>query len=71
MSPIPTPVGPTVVGVLPPPPGVVPNFVNPSSLATVIWPVGIFCLVLTIVTTSIRFVTKFYIVKAHGWADCM
>ena len=65
-----TSVPPTMVGGLPPPPGVVPNFVDPYSLADPIRAVGIFCMVLTTLTTVIRLYTKFCIIKSHGWADC-
>ena len=66
-----TPVSPTMVGGLPPPPGVTPNFVNPYSLADLIRAVGTFLIVLVTLTTAIRFYTKLIILKAHGWADCM
>ena len=60
-----------MLGGLPPPPGVVPNFVNPDSIADTIRAVAVFLAVLTTLSTAIRFYTKFFIVKAHGWEDCM
>lgn len=64
------PIQPTLIGGLPPPPGVVPNFVDPFSIANTLRGVGVFCVVLTTFTTAIRLYTKFYIIKVHGWEDC-
>lgn len=58
-----------MLGGLPPPPGVVPNFVNPDSIADTIRAVAVFFAVLTTLSTAIRFYTKFFILKAHGWED--
>ena len=67
-----TTVQPTmVVGALPPPPGIIPNFVDPYSTADSAKAVSVLYMVLTTLTTAIRLYTKFYILKAHGWADCM
>lgn len=60
-----------VVGALPPPPGIVPNFVDPYSIADTAKAVSVLFVVLTTLTTAIRLYTKFCIFKAHGWADCM
>lgn len=59
-----------IVGGLPPPPGVTPNFVNPEnlhkqwilSLVTCFFPPTFFIL--------IRVYTKLIIMKSHGWEDC-
>ncbi|KAL9135305.1 MAG: hypothetical protein Q9175_003513, partial [Cornicularia normoerica] len=58
-----------MVGGLPPPPGVIPNFVDPYSIADTLRAVGVLYIVLTTLTTLIRLYTKFYIFKAHGWED--
>ena len=71
MSQASAPVQPTVVGGLPPPPGVIPNFVNPHSIADAVKVLDVIWIVLATLTTVIRLYTKIYILKAHGWADCM
>lgn len=53
------------------PPSASPNLTHhPYSIATGLNAVGILCTVLTTCTTAIRFYTKLYIIKAHGWEDC-
>lgn len=68
---IPTPAQGAMLGGLPPPPGVVPNFVNPNSIANTIRAVAVSLAVLTTFSIAIRLYTKIFIVKAHGWEDCM
>ena len=55
---------------LPPPLGIVPDFVNPDSIARAITAVNIFFVVLTSLTTLIRTYTKLFLVKSFGWSDC-
>lgn len=55
---------------LPPPPGTMPNFINPHSISGAIGAVNILFLVLTSVTTLIRTYTKIFLVKSFGWSDC-
>ncbi len=57
-----------VIGGLPPPPGVIPDFNNPT-LDYVIASVVV-CLAITTLTVGIRMYTVFCIIKSHGWADC-
>lgn len=65
---------PAEIALLPglqPPPGVIPNFVNPPTLV----PLGIAVLVLCLTVTTILVVTRVYLrtflVKAWGWDDGM
>ncbi|TVY15619.1 hypothetical protein LARI1_G005456 [Lachnellula arida] len=54
---------------LAPPPGVIPNFVNPYSIAPTIRGLGDLFLILICVTSILRFYTRFFVIKDHGWAD--
>ena len=56
---------------LQPPPGVVPNFINPPSRAHWVYVTMPICLALTTPFVWIRLCTVFFILKSHGWADCM
>lgn len=56
------------VGGLPPPPGVVPDFSNPT-LGYVVASVAV-CLSITTLVVWIRMYTVFRVIKLHGWADC-
>lgn len=60
----------TTIGGLPPPPGVIPNFVNPYSRGWLIILTIVICLTLTTLLIGIRICTKFLITKSHGWEDC-
>lgn len=60
-----------MLGGLPPPPGITPDFVNPYSTADTLRAIGATCIVLTTLTTATRLYTKCYIIKARGWEDCM
>ena len=57
-----------LVGGLPPPPGVVPDFNNPA-LGYVIVSFAI-CLIMTTLVVWVRMYTVFFVIKSHGWADC-
>ena len=57
-----------VMGGLPPPPGVAPDFNNPT-LGYVVASVAI-CLTITTLVVWIRMYTVFFVIKSHGWADC-
>lgn len=63
-------VAPPMIGALPPPPGVTPNFMNPYSIGDGLKAAGILFVVLTTLSTAIRLYTKFLIIKTHGWEDC-
>ncbi|KAF2230506.1 hypothetical protein EV356DRAFT_340296 [Viridothelium virens] len=54
---------------LPPPPGTVPNFVNPYSIAGSLKATNILFIVLTSLTTLARIYTKLFIIKSYGWPD--
>jgi len=55
---------------LAPPPGVVPNFVNPYSLESIQIVSAVLCLALALLSTLLRMYTKLFIIKTHGWEDC-
>lgn len=57
-----------ILGALPPPPGVIPNF-SKSSLGYVVATVTV-CLVVTTLVVWAPLYTVFCILKSHGWADC-
>ena len=54
----------------PPPPGVVPNFINPENQASVINATLIICLSVATVFVWLRMYTRFLISKSHGYEDC-
>ncbi|TGO34063.1 hypothetical protein BHYA_0214g00140 [Botrytis hyacinthi] len=58
-----------MIGGLPPPPGVIPNFEDPYSIASVLHGFTILLLVLSTFSTIIRMYTRFQIMKDHGWED--
>ena len=55
---------------LPPPEGVIPNFVDPPTLEHVQIAATVVCLTLAVFTTVLRMYTKVFIIKAIGWEDC-
>lgn len=59
-----------ITGGLPPPPGVIPNFIDPYSKAWYSILTIVVCLTLTTLLIGIRICTKFLITKSHGWEDC-
>ena len=59
-----------IIGGLPPPPGVTPNFVNPESLHTEWVLMMSMCLTFTTIFICVRMYTKLVIIKSHGWEDC-
>ena len=56
---------------LEPPPGVMPNFINPPSVARWVYITLPICLAVSTPFVWIRLCTVFFILKSHGWADCM
>ncbi|MCJ1346585.1 hypothetical protein MMC31_004803 [Peltigera leucophlebia] len=58
-----------MVGALPPPPGVTPNFTDPYSIGEGLKAAGTVFVILTTLSTAVRLHTKFSIIKAHGWED--
>ena len=55
---------------LAPPPGVVPNFVDPYSLESIQIASTVLCLTLALLSTLLRMYAKLFIIKAYGWEDC-
>jgi hypothetical protein len=53
-----------------PPPGVIPNLVNPESRGSVMIIVGTIMLALMLVFSGLRFYTKIFIVGKTTWDDC-
>ena len=60
----------SIKGGLPPPPGVVPNFINPPSEQPVIITVQVLCLVSSTAFVAARVYTKARILRTLGWDDC-
>ena len=54
----------------PPPPGVVPNFINPANQSSIMSATWITCLTVATVSVWLRMYTKFIINKSHGYEDC-
>ncbi|KAL9577510.1 MAG: hypothetical protein Q9212_006315, partial [Teloschistes hypoglaucus] len=52
-----------------PPPGVIPNFVNPESHAYQLVITVAVCLALVVIAVSMRLYTKHFITKSMGWDD--
>lgn len=59
-----------IVGTLPPPPGIVPNFVNPESRAYINTVMHSVCLTLVTLFLAIRIYTRKFICRWLGWDDC-
>ena len=55
---------------LAPPPGVVPNFVNPYNQGPILLVIGSILIVLMAVLVSVRAYTKIYIQRKLAWDDC-
>ena len=56
---------------LQPPPGVFPNLIDPPSQAHWVYVTLPICLAVSTPFVWIRLCTAFFILKSHGWADCM
>lgn len=56
---------------LQPPPGVIPNLIDPPSQAQWVYITLPICLAVSTPFVWIRLYTAFSILKSHGWADCM
>lgn len=59
-----------VQGVFPPPPGVAPNFTNPSYISAGIVPASAVFLSLSTICLLLRIYTKARIIKIFGAEDC-
>lgn len=56
---------------LKPPPGIKSNFVNPPNEFETNIAVNSLCLVIGTTCVFTRLYTKFFIMRSHGWEDCM
>ena len=54
----------------PPPPGVIPNFVNPPSDGYILIVVGSLLMTVMFLLATLRFYTKIFVVKNTTWDDC-
>lgn len=54
---------------LEPPPGVLPNFIDPQSQSAANLACNIICLTVATICVAIRIYTRFVITKSHGWED--
>lgn len=61
---------PAIPGLVPPPPGVTPNFTNPLSNQNKIIDVNIAGLVFVLVFFAMRIYTRTFITRSLGWDDC-
>lgn len=55
---------------IPPPPGVTPNFTNPESRAWTVYVTSAVCLALTFILFAARMYSKFFVVKKRSIDDC-
>ena len=55
---------------LEPPPGVIPDFVNPPSLAKTLIIVNVIFMVLMVIFVALRVYSKALVIRAMGWDDC-
>lgn len=55
----------------PPPPGVIPNLINPASRVNQIYAVSSAFLALMVIFVAIRFYAKLVLQKTRTWDDCM
>jgi len=60
----------TIIGALPPPPGITPNFENPESIAYRVIIVAVIGPLLTIPICALRLYTKRNFLRAVGLDDC-
>lgn len=58
------------IPVVSPPPGVVPNFVDPPSFAYLPRIFIYICLPIMIIFLVLRLYTRFFITRNPGWDDC-
>ncbi|RDL31332.1 uncharacterized protein BP5553_09541 [Venustampulla echinocandica] len=60
---------PKIIGSLPPPPGVVPNFIDPPDQTTSLVIVHAICLFLVTCCVAMRLYTRQFITGKYGWDD--
>ncbi len=54
-----------------PPPGVVPNLIDPPSIGHVMIIVGSVLMFAMLIFAALRFYTKIFITRKSSWDDCM
>lgn len=54
-----------------PPNGVIPNFDHPHGIISEIYATLILSMMISTVFVWTRLYTRYFIIKAHGWEDCM
>lgn len=69
-SPFPPGVNPATVPAAPPPPGVVPNLVDPESLEAVTIAISVLMIVLTLTAVALRFYSTVLVTRSTGLEDC-
>lgn len=65
-----SPTGFSEIAALPPPPGVISNFIHPYSIAERVTVASIILVTLMVFCVVIRFYTKLFIKQMWGWDDC-
>ncbi len=58
------------VGLVPPPPGVIPNFNNPESVYGRVMTAELITLGIALPFVLMRIYTRLFITRAVGWDDC-
>ena len=61
---------PLIVGAIPPPPGITPNFINPPSLQHVVLIANIILSVVSALFVALRLYTTGFIIRTVGVDDC-
>lgn len=55
---------------IPPPPGVIPNFINPEDVSYRVFVAAGICLPLLFLSLGLRIYAKYRILKSRTWDDC-
>ena len=56
---------------VPPPPGIVPNYVDPPSIGYAVLVVATISMILATIMLALRVFTKLYLIKAWNLEDCI
>ena len=60
----------STVGAIEPPPGITPNFKNPTSRSGQLLAANLACLIIASVFVTLRAYTHISLVRSVGWDDC-
>jgi hypothetical protein len=60
----------SIVGAIPPPPGIMPNFINPPSLQHVVLIVNVILSFVSLVFVALRFYTTGFLLRSVGVDGC-